>query len=454
MRPLLVPSLAALLLSACSLTPDYTRPAVDAPPAWKESTPAQTPIPPADAFRQGFRNAELDGLIARAMAGNTDLQAALHRIEQARAAVRVAGSSLWPGADAFASAGRDIARPANAGTAHTSSGRIGAGVSYEVDLFGRNRAGLAAARLQEDAVRFDRDALALIVRADVARTYALALSLADRLNVAEENLASSRDILRIVEARFQEGAASGLEVSQQRVSLSGTEAAVAELTRQQSAAHHALAVLLGQTPESLTLTGKGLAALSLPPVAPGQPSELLERRPDIRRAEAALQAAHADIGAARAAFFPSLTLGVDAALSASPIGGPAGSLIGLGASLAAPIFKGGALTGQLEGATARRDELVAHYRGTVLTAFREVEDALAAVKAAAAREAALTAAEASAREAYRISRERFDAGAIDFLTLLDSQRTLLQAQDGAVQSRHDRLSAAITLYLALGGSWE
>lgn len=441
------------LLSGCSLIPAYERPRTDVPSVWKEGsgTPSEAPATP---FVARFENEELDRLVARAMQENLDLRAALHRVEQARAATRVAGSALWPSAGLSAGAGRDVARPANGSTRWSSSGSVGADVAYAVDLFGRNRAGLESAELQEEATQYDREALALIVSADVARTYAAALALEDRLEVAQENLANSRDILRIVEARFHEGAASGLEVAQQRAAQAGTEASVAELERQRSATRHALAVLLGQTPQSLQLSGTGLEQLTLPAVSAGQPSELLERRPDIKRAEAVLKAANADIGAARAAFFPSLTIGLDAALSATPITGPASMLAGVGASLAQTIFSGGALTGQLEGTTARRNELIETYRKTVLVSFQEVEDALAAVKSAQTRETALTSAEREAREAYRISRERFDAGAIDFITLLDAQRSLLQAQDTLVQARLERLTAATDLYLALGGKWQ
>lgn len=442
-----------LLATACTLTPEYQRPVLDVSENWKEQAGTREAAPAHTPEVLTLGNAELAALLAKAEAENREIRASLHRIAQARANVRVVRAALFPAIHATASAGKDYARPANQSSTDESSGGLGASVSYEADLFGRNRADAASAAFSADAAGFDRDALALLIRAEVARTYALILALEDRLSVARNNLKNSGDILMITEARFTEGAASRLEVAQQQTVLANTEASLAELERQRRTALHALAVLTGQPPESFRMQGSSLQNLVLPDVAAGQPSALLEQRPDIRRAEASLKAANADIGAARAAFFPAITLGVDAALSAAPITGPAGSLVSLGAALLQPIFRGGELSGRLDAATAREQELAATYQQTVLNAFREVEDALAAMAASAEREKSLTAGESAAQEAYRIARERFDAGATDFLTLLEAQRNLLQTQDNLVQARLNRFLAVVDVYAALGGTW-
>jgi NodT family efflux transporter outer membrane factor (OMF) lipoprotein len=212
-------------------------------------------------------------------------------------------------------------------------------------------------------------------------------------------------------------------------------------------------VLLGKPPRTIEIKAGKLDSLNVPVVAAGQPSDLLQRRPDIRAAEADLAAANANIGIARAAFFPSINLGTGVSIAASPISGGASTAASLAGSLAAPIFEGGRLEANLEATRARRTELVEDYRKTVLTGFREVEDALAAVKGAEARRKALETALKEARTSYRLSRQQYDAGAVDFQTLLDSQRSLFSAQDSYAQSRLAMLLAAVDLYKALGGGW-
>ena len=196
-----------------------------------------------------------------------------------------------------------------------------------------------------------------------------------------------------------------------------------------------------------------MRSLPVPPIAPGQPSSLLERRPDIRAAESDLLAANADIGAARAAFFPQFNIGLDLGIAATPLGDPATTTASLLGGLIAPIFKGGLLSGNLAYTEARKVELVETYRKTVLTSFKDVEDALSAVKAAGARETSLETAMNEARKAYDLSKQQYDVGSIDFQILLDSRRTMLAAEDNYIQTKNDRLAAAVDLYKALGGGW-
>lgn len=444
---------AALLLSACAVGPDYARPDVAVHDQWAGEIPigASQVIEP-DWWRS-FDSAELDALIAQALAQNLDLRAALHRVEQARANVRVAGAPLLPAVGATAGASRTYTDPAVGPSGSQNNFRGGLGVSYELDLFGGNIATLGGAEANLLASQYARDALALVVVGDVAGAYFNVLNLRERVRIGRNNLDNTGEVLRIVEARRDAGAASDLEVAQQRSTLANSEATLATLERQLANAENALAILLGQPPQTVELAGDSLRTVTIPAIEPAQPSTLLERRPDIRSAEAGLIAANADINVARAAFFPSVNLGVDAAIAAATLSGPAGTTLALASSLTAPIFQGGRLQGNLERTQARQAELVENYRGAILNAFREVEDALAAARAARLREQALERALVESRRSYDLSRELYEAGTIDFQTFLDSQRTLLQTEDTYATVRLEMLAAAIDLYLAMGGGW-
>lgn len=445
--------LAAALLTACSFVPGYERPSVDTPQAWHGAQAVKSAQTVADWWK-AFESPELNQFMAIALVQNHDLRAALHRIEQARATLKIAGASLLPDIDASGDASRTRTDPPGASTTLKNAWGLGVDISYELDLFGANRAAQESAAADYAGSKFDRDALALVVMGEVAQTYFTVLNLRERLGIAQKNLKIEREILDIVKARYETGVDSTLDMARQRASLANNEASLATLESKVTAAENALALLLGQPPQSIKVLEDRLTKMTVPAVAAGQPVELLERRPDIRSAESALIAANADIGAARAAFFPSLNIGAAITTAADPGSGPATSVMALTSALTAPIFKGGALKGGVEKATARQAELVEDYRKTVLTSFKEVEDALSAVKSTGKREKALGTAVAETRTAYKLSREQYEAGAIDFEALLQSQRGLLQAEDSLAQTRLERLSAAIDLYKALGGGWE
>lgn len=448
-RFILSSALFAVLLTGCSLSPDYTRPAINTPAAWSiEQQQEETRIT-ADWWR-GFDSEELNALMMDALERNHDLRASLARIEQARAALKISGASLWPSADASGGASRTRSDPANGRTTTNNAWRAGAGISYELDLFGANRAGVDAAQAQYLGSQFDQQALALVVMGDVAKGYFSVLNLRERLNIAQENRKNAREVMGIVQARFDAGAASALVVAQQKTALANNDASVAALENQIKIAENALSVLLGEAPQQRIFGGSSLKNIPTPVIAPGQPSTLLERRPDIRSAEASLLAANANIGAARAAFFPSINIGLDAAITGDPVS----TTIGLASSLLVPIFQGGRLEGGVEQATARQAELTENYRKTVLVSFREVEDALSTARAADERQIAYGKATREAQKAYDLSLQLYRAGSIDFQTLLDTQNNLLSAQDSYASIRLEMLSAAIDLYMALGGGWK
>src|SRR5262245_44758018 len=435
----------SIALSACNLAPEFQRPQMALPGGWSDVSGIgfksdQSTRP----FWQELGSEDLNRVVDVALAQNLDLEAALHRVEQARAQAKVAGSALYPSIDASAGTARNYQDLKN-----TTAARGLGSVSYEVDLWGKNRNQLAAANYRANATQYDRAALQLIIVADTITFYTQVLSLSERIRIAENNLKNGEEVLRITEARFREGGISGLEVSQQRVAVNNIRAALTLLTEQRSTNLNALAILLGQAPQNIQSPGTDFSSLIMPEVNLAPPASLLTARPDIESAEASLRAANADIGVARAAFFPSLTLGADTGIAAG-FGSAAAAATSLAANILAPIFTGGRLTGNLEDVTARQKELAALYQKTVLTAFQEVEDALAALKSNNDQAVLSRQSVIESQNAYDIAKARFDAGAVDYLNLLETQRALYQAQDNQVSITQGQFQSFVQLRKALG----
>jgi NodT family efflux transporter outer membrane factor (OMF) lipoprotein len=446
--------LATSFLTACSQVPTYERPGVDTPAAFAGQAQGASETPINADWWTNFGSSELNTLMDQALEQNNDLRAGLYRIEQARASLRVARSDLYPSISASAGANRNFSRGGNTANRADTSLSAGIDVGYELDLFGRVGANVQSSNASLRATQFDVDALHLIVMGDVANGYFTLVNLRERLAIADENLANAREVQRIVKARFDAGSVSQLDLSQQNAQVATREASRATLAAQMAQAQNALAVLVGQTPESISVQGQKLKGMNVPKIVAGQPSSLLERRPDIRASEAALVAANAYIGVARAAMFPSVTLGTGWSVAAASFSNPATTALQLAASVAAPLFQGGRIEAGIEQATARQKELAENYRKTVLVSFQEVEDAMVALKAAHIRETALSTALTEARKAYSLSRQQYEAGAIDFQSVLTTQDALLSAQDSYAQTKLEALSASISLYKALGGGWE
>ncbi len=291
------------------------------------------------------------------------------------------------------------------------------------------------------------------MQSQVATTYFTILTLKDRIAIAEDSLGAARETLDIVEARYKAGSISGLDLAQQRNTVATIEATLPSLRAELAANENALAILLAAVPGRFTVAGETLDKVALPAIDAGQPSALVERRPDIKSAEASLMAANADIGAARAAFFPSIDLSASLTRSFATASA-AETASSIGASLLAPIFSGGTLEGNLQSAKGRQAELAAAYQQTVLTSFSEVENALTTVETTAQREKSLNIAAEEAGKAYELSQARYRAGASDLLSVLDAQRSWLSARDSAATARLDRYSTAVDLFVALGGGWK
>ncbi len=451
---------AATFLSSCSLGPFFEKPEIVTPPAWVQQTDGAN-VWPDRTWWEGFGSAELDSFVAAATTGNYDLAAALSRIRQAEAQVRVAGAALLPSISAGAGANRNFTgRTSTTGAtsrAVSNTYQASLNASYQLDLFGGNKSNAEASAARLQSSQFDRETVAITLHSDVASTYFLVLSLRDRIRLAEDTLRIAEEVLSVVQARLSLGAGSDLEVAQQRSTVASQRAAVVALQQAETETINALAVLLGRNPEGFMVQGNSLGDLQLPQVAAGLPSELLLRRPDLRSAEAGLRAGKFDVAAARAARFPSIDLslqggGQSAALSG--LFGPGGLFVGFGASLAAPIFEGGRLQAQEDLSAARYQELELTYRSAILAAFRDTENALSSTTTSTSQYGYAREAYDQAREAYRIVEVQLRAGSVDFVTLLDAQRTVFQANDGLVQADLARYNALVTLFEALGGGWD
>ena len=445
---ILIPALAA-----CSLTPAYVRPDVAMPTKWDASAEAHAGEAVAAGWWKRFGSAELDQLMSEALAANHDLAAAVSRIAQARASSKIARSALAPSVGASASASRDRrdTSKTKSATDYTSTQAL-LSVNYELDLWGGNRASAQAADARVAASVYDRAAIELVLQSDVAADYFQILALKDRLAIARKNLDAAQQLMSLVQVRFDNGAATALDVAQQRTTLLNIQADIPALEQSLGQTQTALAVLLGRPPQGFAVRGQSLVELKLPAVDAGQPAALLERRPDIRTAEARLIAANADIGAARAALYPNISLSAAVGVEGILTGGTS-TVASIAASLAQTIFDAGKRQGQVELAQGARKELVEGYAQNVLIGLKEVEDSLIAESSTRQRSDILTETVDEARKAYQLATVRYQAGMQDMLTVLDSQRSQLSAEDSLVQAQLGRYTAAINLFKALGGGW-
>lgn len=449
-----VAAMLPLMLAGCAgLSEAYRRPDPNAPAGWFGRPAAADEAFPDRQWWSAFASPELDGLMRDAQSANHDLRAATARVEQARARARIAAAGLYPALTANLAADRSK----SGGNEASNSISLGAQASYELDLWGLNRETARSGEAALLASRFGQEVVRLSLAADLANDYFQLLSFNDRLRTAQDNLALARRLLALVEAQKTAGRVSALELARQRSQVASNEATIPPLRQQRQVVRDALAVLLARNPGDAPDPRGSLRGLELPAVTSGLPARLIERRPDVRQAEAELIAANADVNAARAAVLPSLTLAAGGGWRAASVGALFGSGSGfasLAATLAGTIFDGGRKRGQVELASARRTELVETYLLAVRSSLRDVEDAFAGVDEFARQEAQQVAAAQHAREALRLAELRYKAGAVDFSTVLDAQRTLLSAESSVDQVRLARFTAHVGLYRALGGGWD
>ena len=453
-------ALAAMLcLAGCDLGPSFSKPDAEIPPAFRASPDTSQAAWPAPDWWRGFGSPELDMLIAAARAANPDLAVAAARIRQADAQARIAGAALLPDAGFSGGASwRQTSVTARGQQIQSDSRAYNAGlnIGYEIDFWGKNRATSDAAQATALATRFDQQTVAITVTAAVAQTWFAALAARDRLDVANRNLADAQQTLRVIRGRMEAGTANALDVAQQETLVATQRARIPDLRNQMEQQIIALGILIGQPPAAVTVQPGTLARLRRPVVAPGLPSELLARRPDVAAAEARLVAANANIRAARAAFFPSIQLTGSAGLQSvalSSLLGPGALVASLAAGITQPIFDGGTLRGRLDLSKAQQDELIALYRKAILEALTDTDSALTALRFHAEQERLQRDAVARAQRAADIARAQLAAGTVDLTAVLQAQLTVYSAQDSLALARQAYFLDLIGLFRALGGGW-
>ncbi len=449
---------SASLLAGCATSRDDPGASVTLPGQWQENaTPPSPQAQPVSAdWWQRFGSSELEALLLQALEHSPDLAMARERVLQAELAVRSTGASLFPAL--HLNAGTQGREASNAAAASDSSS-LGVAMSYEIDLWNSNRLSLQGAQAQLAASRFDFEGARLSLMAGVVNAYAQALAQQARIDIARKNLAIAERLFGIVEARHRNGAVSALDVSRQRAAVLTARDALLPMEVQLRQTLRALAILTGQVPQGFGIEGGDLYALTIPEVVPSVPGELLARRPDLASAEARLTAAEANIALARAALFPlRLSLGLSSSASSGEF-----AFIGLGSpvnvasvslSLMQAIFDGGRLRAQVDSSESSRRQLVESYRSSLLTALKEVDDALASVARSRQQESAQREIRDEYEQALRLSELRYREGSDSLSTLLDAQRNLFSAEDSLLQHRLTRITATVDLYKALGGGWQ
>ncbi len=461
-------ALAVCTLTACTLAPRYHVPTAPSPAsAYPAADGAWAPARPADGLPRGpwwtrFGDPRLDVLERRVGTDNQDIRAAFARLMQARADTRIARAGLWPRIDAAAAAGRsrissNAPRLPSTVKPIADNFDLESDLSYEIDLFGRIRSGVNAARADEQASAADLATLALAMHAEMAVDYFRLRGEDTNIALLDSTVADYARSLALTRNLHRGGAAAAVDVSQARAQWESARTAAAEARLQRALTLHALALLAGANPTTFLLAPQPLPADAQPPaIDPGLPSTLLERRPDVAAAERRVAAANAQIGVARAAYFPVFNLaaaiGADSASAATWLAAPS-RIWSLGATGVLSVFDAGAHRAQSAAAHARYDELVADYRNTVIGAYRDVEDNLAALAALRREAASESAAVDATAAALSQARYRYQAGVTTYLEVASAETAALQARSAAVAIATRRLAAGVRLIEALGGGW-
>jgi NodT family efflux transporter outer membrane factor (OMF) lipoprotein len=460
-------SLAVLCLLAssagCILTGDLPDPALDVPQGYKSArSTAAVGAPPTLDWWRGFRSTELATLMKEAQTVNLDIAAATARFVQADAQARIAGAALLPslsggGSEAYSRTSGSSASGLSIGGREVVNYTASMSASYQLDFWGQNRDAAQAAEETAVANRFDRDVVALTTLTTVANAYFNVLASQDRIRTAQSNIASAQRILNAIKERFKAGTGTDLDVAQQEALVANQRASVPPLRQTLDQNINALAILVSRPPESVRVIGGTLNQIAIPRVTPGLPSELLTQRPDIRRQEAQLASATANVGSARAQFFPSIQLtglGGYQSSALSALFQPHAAFFSLVGSATQPIFDGGRILGNFEFTKARQDELLQTYRKTVIQSFADVDNALMSIRQTTIKLRLQGDVLAASRRAFQLSEQQLRAGTADIVTVLNTQLTLFQAEDSLWQAQLARLLAIVSLYQALGGGWE
>lgn len=462
LKLLVAPALLCGFLCGCMVGPNYHRPAVQTPPAFRDLNDK----PPVDSqtasfadlpWWQVFQDPQLQELIRAALKQNYNLQIATERINAARAQVAVTRSSLFPqvGANANFTGGQD-----HTFQTRSNFGLLTADAAFQLDFFGKLRRETEASRAALLATEDARQTVILTLVSDVASDYFALLQLDLQLQITRETVATQQDSVKLTNLRVQHGVATKLDVLQAQQTLDTANAAIPDLERQIAQEENAISILLGDYPQSVT-RGRPLVDQPLPPdVPPGMPSSLLERRPDIRKAEQVLVAANAEIGVAKAQFFPQISLtgsGGGAFGRSSAFSGLMASQLGTwsyGAQVSQPIFTGGALRGNLKFAESQHQQALIAYRQAIQQAFGDVSDALIGYQKLHEVRLRQQDTVADLQESVRLSNMRYTGGTTTFLEVLDGQRALFTSELNLAQARGNEYQSLVQLYRSLGGGWQ
>jgi len=463
--------LVTLAASACTVGPDY-----------RPRTPAELGVPasysvPAAPTREDltrwwtrFDDPVLGRLVEQAAGANTDLAQAVARLRQAREALvqsrsqllpTVSGSTGYQRNENLAGGGRSFTLPdgtvVDTGGGGANNLSVGLSASYQLGIFGEVRRTVESSRAQYEASGYDYASVLLTIESEVARNYVLVRALQAQLANARQSLGIQDDNLEIAGFRVQAGLVSSLDAEQARSQRAQTAATIPQLEQQLNAAYGRVGVLTGQAPGALKAELAPVRPIpgATPVAGAGIPADILRQRPDVRRAERQLAAATAQVGIAEARLYPALAITGNINTNASSIGGLGDAITGsLFAGLTQAIFNGGRLRSQVRSAEAATDAALAAYKGTVLLALEDVENALAQHRSAEAREREFAVAQDAAGNAALLGRDQYRSGLTDFTTLNQQESLLLNARNGLTQARADRITALVQLYVALGGGWD
>ncbi|WP_260961553.1 efflux transporter outer membrane subunit [Pseudomonas citri] len=463
-------TLLITLLSACTVGPDFQRPEVQPIDQWSTPrTAAASQVVPAqmnERWWEVFNDPTLTALTRRAVTDNLDLKLAGSRLQQSRAARQVITSAQYPNTSATGS----YARKRNSGEGlNDPSGHggdsafnlwdAGFSASWELDLWGRVRREAEAAEANVEVAQNDRRGVLLAVLAETAQDYLQLRGVQSTRAVTEQNLEVARRSLRFTQLRLADGVATDLDVAEAAAQVAAVEARLPALQQRQSQLINALSLLVGQPPQALQAELSSDAPVPQAPrqVAIGLPSQLAERRPDIRQAEARLHAATAGIGVAKGDFYPRITLSGNVgsqAMQLSDFGSWGSRAFGIGPQFSLPLFDGGRLRGMLHLREAQQQEAATAYQQTVLKAWHEIDDQLSAYNASQLRRDSLAEAVRQNQLALRTAQQQYVEGVVDFVTVLTVQGALLATQEQLVDSSTSVSLAMVGLYKALGGGWE
>jgi len=454
--PRIAVMLAALILSSCAMGPDYERPETAMPQAFEQVADSGASIANLNWWEL-FGDEQLNELVRVALEQNRDLAIAVSRIEEARAALGFVRSDQYPQFEVSAGANRGISSAGAAlGLPASSSFVLAGNLSFELDLWGKLRRSTEAAQAELLATVDAGNSVMITLIADVASAYLLLLDLDTRVAVAARTLETRNESLGIMQARFDRGTVALIDVNQAQIEKYDAEAQLFALQRENVQAENLLNILLGQHPGVIDREERDIYSLEPFSVPAGLPSELLERRPDVRVAEQQLAAQTARIGVAEAIRFPSLSLTGSLGLASNDLSGFFSSdnqTWGLSAGLIAPVFNAGRNKRRVEVEVARTEQALLTYQQTVLQALREVEDSLISVDTYESEVMARENQEKAAASAAMLSRARYDGGVTSYLEVLESERSLFRAELLASSTHREQLVSYVTLYKALGGGW-